>query len=173
MSVTVTGATGSTVFPGLGPAKPLSKKEHKRAVVSLRQELLELQAALRAADFPVYVLLCGVDGAGKGETTNLLNEWLDPHWMVTRAFGTPTQEEQERPQYWRFWRDLPPKGHLGVFLSAWYSEPLVSRAFGEISTTESHEVLSIAEELGFTRPQAFGVRSQYREHLAELRRRSR
>ena len=43
---------------------------------------------------------------------------------------------------------------------------------GEISVTESHEVLAIAEELGFTRPQALGVRSGFREHLAELRRRS-
>jgi len=48
----------------------------------------------------------------------------------------------------------------------------VAASDGEISTTESHEVIAIAEELGFTRPQAFGIRSQYREHLAELRSRS-
>jgi uncharacterized tellurite resistance protein B-like protein len=48
----------------------------------------------------------------------------------------------------------------------------VAAADGEISTTESHEVLAIAEELGFTRRQALGVRSQFREHLAELRSRT-
>ena len=45
----------------------------------------------------------------------------------------------------------------------------VAASDGEISTTESHEVIAIAEELGFTRPQAQGVRLQFREHLAELR----
>lgn len=46
----------------------------------------------------------------------------------------------------------------------------VAASDGEISVTESHEVLAIAEELGFTRPQALGVRAGFREHLAELRR---
>jgi len=45
----------------------------------------------------------------------------------------------------------------------------VAAADGEISTTESQEVITIAEELGFTRPEALGVRAQYREYLAELR----
>ena len=45
----------------------------------------------------------------------------------------------------------------------------VAASDGEISTTESHEVIAIAEELGFTRPQALGVRLKFREHLAELR----
>lgn len=49
----------------------------------------------------------------------------------------------------------------------------VAAADGEISTTESQEVITIAEELGFTRPQALGVRAAFREHLAELRDRTR
>ena len=49
----------------------------------------------------------------------------------------------------------------------------VAAADGEISTTESQEVITIAEELGFTRPEALGVRSAYREHLSELKDRTR
>ena len=48
----------------------------------------------------------------------------------------------------------------------------VAAADDEISTAETAEVLAIAEELGFTRPEALGVRSQFREHIAELRPRS-
>ena len=48
----------------------------------------------------------------------------------------------------------------------------VAAADGEISTTESQEVITIAEELGFTRPEALGVRSEYREYVAELQDRS-
>jgi len=32
----------------------------------------------------------------------------------------------ERPEFWRYWRDLPPKGKLGLFLSAWYSRNFLS-----------------------------------------------
>lgn len=45
----------------------------------------------------------------------------------------------------------------------------VAASDGEISTTESAETLAIAEELGFTRPEALGVRSRFREHIAELK----
>jgi polyphosphate:AMP phosphotransferase len=110
----------------------VSKQEYREREPALRQQLLEAQTALREADFPVIVLFAGVDGAGKGETANLLNEWMDTRGIVTRAFDSPTTEESERPLFWRFWRALPPKRRIGVFLSAWYSNPLLSRVHGEI-----------------------------------------
>ena len=80
----------------------------------------------------MIVVFAGVDGAGKNESVNLLNEWLDPRWVLTRAYGDPSDEERERPEYWRYWRDLPPKGRFGLFLSSWYHNPLIGRAFGTI-----------------------------------------
>src|SRR5829696_7505439 len=105
----------------------IPKEEYKRRVPKLRAELLDVQQQLTRARFPVIVVFAGVDGAGKGETVNLLNEWMDPRWTITRAYGEPSDEELERPEYWRFWRDLPPKGRIGFFLSAWYSRPLLDR----------------------------------------------
>jgi len=109
----------------------VSKDEYRKREPALREQLLEAQATLRKAGFPVIVLFAGVDGAGKGETANLLNEWMDPRGIVTRAFDAPTTEESERPYLWRFWRDLPPKGRLGIFLSSWYSDPLLERVHGK------------------------------------------
>jgi polyphosphate kinase 2 (PPK2 family) len=70
-----------------------------------------------------------VDGGGKGDTVNLLNEWMDPRWLRTRAYDEPSDEERERPEYWRFWRDLPPNGQIGLFLSSWYSQPILRRVY--------------------------------------------
>jgi polyphosphate:AMP phosphotransferase len=112
--------------------RKVSKSEYKEQVPALRERLLEAQGRLREADFPVIVLFAGVDGAGKGEMANLLSEWMDPRHIVTRAFTAPSDEERERPEYWRFWRDLPPRGKIGVFLSAWYSNPLLERVYGNI-----------------------------------------
>jgi polyphosphate:AMP phosphotransferase len=121
------------VFEAAELGRKVSKKTYKRRLPHLRAALLSAQQRLRAAPFPVIVLFAGVDGAGKSETVNLLNEWMDPRWIVTRAFGEPSDEERERPEQWRFWRDLPPRGRIGLFLSAWYSRPVLDRAYRRIS----------------------------------------
>jgi polyphosphate:AMP phosphotransferase len=114
----------------LGQKVPKSEFNQREPV--LRQALLEAQANLRvSSEFPVIILFAGVDGAGKGDTVNLLNEWMDPRWLLTRAFDAPSDEERDRPEYWRFWRNLPPKGHIGLFLSSWYSQPILRRVHDE------------------------------------------
>jgi len=116
--------------------RQVSKSAYENAVPELRVELLELQQTLRGADFPVIVLFSGVDGAGKGATVNLLNEWMDPRWIRTHAYLEPSDEERERPEFWRYWRDLPEKGRFGLFLSAWYSPPFLDRVHDRINDTE-------------------------------------
>ena len=115
------------MFEAAETERQVSKEEYESEASRLRWELLDAQRALGAARFPVIVLFGGVDGAGKSETVRLLNEWMDPRWIVNRAFETPSEEEAERPPFWRYWLALPPRGHVGLFLSAWYSQPLSDR----------------------------------------------
>lgn len=122
--------------------RTVSKEDFEAVADTLRIELVDLQQRLRGCDFPVVILFAGVDGAGKSETMNLLNEWMDPRWIVTRAYGEPSDEERERPVFWRYWRDLPPKGKIGLFLSAWYSQPLLDRAWGRIDEARFDERLN-------------------------------
>jgi polyphosphate:AMP phosphotransferase len=115
------------MFEAAELGRTIPKDAFKAQVPTLRTELLEIQRQLTAARFPAIVVFAGVDGAGKGETVNLLNEWMDPRYIVTRAYGEPSDEESERPEYWRYWRDLPPNGRVGFFLSSWYSRPVLDR----------------------------------------------
>lgn len=109
----------------------ISKEEYKREEPALREALLNVQFDVGAAKkFPVLIIIGGVDGAGKGETVNLLNEWMDPRHIVTYAFGEPSEEEASRPHMWRFWRALPPKGKIGIFFGSWYTDPIVRRVLG-------------------------------------------
>ncbi len=111
----------------------VSKEEYKQREPLLRQELLAAQQELRIRrDFTVIIVFAGVDGGGKQQTVNLLNEWMDPRWIVTRAYGPSSDEERERPEYWRFWRDLPPRGQIGLFLRSWYSKPLLERVYQRV-----------------------------------------
>ena len=124
----------------LGQSIP--KAEFKQKEPVLRRELLETQQrVLKAKNCPVIVVFAGVNGAGKGETVNLLNEWMDPRWLVTRAYDKPSDEEMERPEYWRFWRDLPAKGKIGLFLSSWYSRPVLDRVHNRIDEAEFNKLL--------------------------------
>jgi AMP-polyphosphate phosphotransferase len=108
----------------------IPKSDFKQREPILRQELLELQRDLcQCCGFPVIIVFAGVDGAGKSDTVNILNKWMDPRWIVTRAYDEPSDEERERPEYWRYWRDLPPKGRIGLFLSSWYSRPLLDHVY--------------------------------------------
>ncbi len=114
----------------------IPKREYSERVDSLRQDLLTLQNDLRQVGRSrLVVVFAGVDGAGKRETVGLLNSWMDARWMVTRAFET-TDEERRFPEYWRYWRSLPPRGRIGLFLSAWYSQPVIDHAYDRITPAE-------------------------------------
>ncbi len=134
------------MFEAAELGRKLSKDVYRKRVPELRAALLDAQQRLRAAPFPVIVVFAGVDGAGKGETVNLLNEWMDPRWIVTRAFGEPSDEERERPEQWRFWRELPPRGRIGLFLSSWYSRPVIDRVYRRTTGVEfEHQLRRLAE----------------------------
>jgi len=122
------------MFEAAELGRTFSVQDYREEVPLLREQLLQLQDELRDANFSVIILFHGVDGAGKGETVNLLNAWMDPRGIVTRAFGNPSDEEQERPEFWRFWRELPPKGRIALFLSSWYSRPILDRVYNLAET---------------------------------------
>jgi polyphosphate:AMP phosphotransferase len=115
----------------------IGKAAFKSAVPALRAALLDAQMDLHESKkIPVVVLISGQDGAGKGETINVLYEWMDARLLSTLAFSPPTDEEQQRPPMWRYWRALPAKGRTGIFAGSWYSEPIRQRIEGEISAKE-------------------------------------
>ena len=66
----------------------ISNQTYARQVPKLRESLLDAQYDLfQDGRFAVIVLIGGMDGAGKGETVNLLNEWMDPRrgsWSKAR-----------------------------------------------------------------------------------------
>ena len=115
----------------------ISDRVFEREEPRLRAALLGVQyELLKDRGFPVIIIIGGVDGAGKGETVNILNEWMDPRHIVTRAFGEMSDEERERPRMWRYWRALPPKGHVGILFGAWHTDPILQRVMKEIDNTQ-------------------------------------
>lgn len=106
----------------------VGKAQYEEDVPALRAALLDAQFDLReTGKFAVVVLVNGVDAAGKGETVNLLNEWLDPRHILTWAVDATRIEAHDRPRMWRFWRMLPGKGRIGILFGNWYEALIEGR----------------------------------------------
>lgn len=126
----------------------IDKDTYEARLPALREALLEAQYELKEqARFPVIVLINGVEGAGKGETVKLLNEWMDPRLIEVRTFDDKTDEELAHPPAWRYWRQLPAKGRMGVLFGNWYSQMIQDRVHGDIKDGRLEQAINGAQRL--------------------------
>ncbi len=124
----------------------LDEATYDAKLPKLREALLAAQYELKAQGrFPVIVLINGIEGAGKGETVKLLNEWMDPRLIRVETFLQPSAEERQHPPAWRYWQRLPGKGRIGVFFGNWYSQMLHGRVNKELSRLELDAAIDQAE----------------------------
>jgi polyphosphate:AMP phosphotransferase len=120
----------------------IDRATYEREEPQLREALLNAQFDLaQNGTFPVIIVIGGVDGAGKGETVNLLNEWMDPRHIHAHAFPEPSDEERERPRMWRYWRALPPRGEIGILFGAWHTQPIIDRVLRETKAAELDQAI--------------------------------
>ena len=125
----------------------ISKSDYAREEPKLREALLNAQYDLSLSGRgPVLLIISGVEGGGRGETANQLTEWMDPRHIRVLAFGLPTSEEQAHPPAWRYWRALPPRGKIGIFMNAWYNELLAARVEGKIGDSKLEARMTVIRE---------------------------
>lgn len=130
------------MFEALEVGRTIKRKAFQDAALPLRRELLQLQFALQERDFPVLIIVSGVEGAGKGSVVHRLNAWMDPRLIETQAFWDHSDEEETRPYFWRFWRALPVRGRIGIFFGSWYTRPIIQAASGSLSDAELSQELN-------------------------------
>lgn len=123
----------------------ISKADYEKEVPVLRAGLLQAQRDLLDAKIPLILIVSGADGAGKSETVNRLHEWFDPRGLETNVFGPLTDEERDRPDYWRFWLSLPARGRVGMFFGSWYTDPIIRRTYRQSGGSEFDRSLSRIE----------------------------
>ena len=118
------------VFEFVEAASPVTKRAYKALLPDLRLHLINAQYDLRERDFPVIIVLSGNDRVGCSELLGLLNHILDGRYMLINALGRPGPKEFGRPLLWRYWRTLPRRGQIGVFLGAWPLGAVADRVGG-------------------------------------------
>jgi len=121
------------MFQAAELGRQLSKADFEAELPSLRAQLLQGQIALmQDPQQAVLVVIEGLDGSGRADLLNHLYAWLDPRGLKTHTFWDPSDEEQERPFFWRFWRSLPQKGSIAIHLGGWYRDLLTDAIHGSL-----------------------------------------
>ena len=129
----------------------LAKPEYDKQIGKAQVRLRELEFELYKRRAPLLCVFEGWDAAGKGGAIKRVTEMLDPRGYTVSAYAAPRGEEKTHHYLWRFWRNLPRSGHVGIFDRSCYGRVLVERvegfchedewrrAYREINEFESHQ----------------------------------
>ena len=110
----------------------LTKRAYQARAQALRASLVELQVELKSVPFKVLFIVAGPEGAGRGSLLNTLAEWLDPRGVETFSYHAPSEEEQEHPHQWRFWRSDVVRARPGRLAGEFLLAYALARAIGEV-----------------------------------------
>lgn len=112
---------------------PKSKGEAAEALQVLEKETDDLQERLWAAAKSggsrqrLLIVLQGMDTAGKGGASKVVDRLLDPLGFQVVGFGKPTEEERAHHFLWRHERQLLEPGRIRLFDRSHYEQVLVVR----------------------------------------------
>ena len=92
------------------------------------ERLSELQTLLYAQS--TWSLLCvfqAMDAAGKDGTIKHVMSGVNPQGVHVHSFKAPSSDELSHDFLWRVNRELPKRGHIGIFNRSHYEEVIVTR----------------------------------------------
>src|SRR6266566_5767760 len=115
---------------GLGSQdKPRAKEALAMGVAALAR----LQDMLYAQDrWGVLIIFQAMDAAGKDGTIKHVMSGVNPQGCQVFSFKQPSSEELDHDFMWRYVRNLPERGRIGIFNRSYYEEVLVVRVHREI-----------------------------------------
>lgn len=110
------------------------KDKAKADTAKLIARLAGLQERLYAnATRSLLIVLQGMDTSGKDGTIRSVMSGINPQGCNVVAFKAPSKDELARDFLWRVHREVPPKGHIGIFNRSHYEDVLVTRVHGWVS----------------------------------------
>jgi len=131
----VTPGTQVKLPHGFDPAHTASYVHEQDATSALDagvRLLSEYQARLAAQDtYGLLVVLQALDAAGKDGAVKHVMSGVNPQGVWVRSFKIPSVEELNHDFLWRYTRDLPPRGMIGIYNRSHYEEVLVVRVHPE------------------------------------------
>lgn len=107
---------------------PISKKEGKKLLKDLNQELEDLQELLYAeGKHKILIVLQAMDAGGKDGTIRHVFEGVNPQGVKVASFKVPSKKEMAHDYLWRVHAQAPGKGEITIFNRSHYEDVLVVR----------------------------------------------
>jgi PPK2 family polyphosphate:nucleotide phosphotransferase len=108
--------------------KEADKTRAKEALTMGVTALAELQDKLYAQDkWAVLLIFQAMDAAGKDGAIKHVMSGVNPQGCEVYSFKSPSAEDLDHDYLWRCMKDLPNRGHIGIFNRSYYEEVLVVR----------------------------------------------
>ncbi len=102
----------------------MDKKQASSEIKRLKNELAVLQQRAKVAKLPVVVLIDGWSASGKGRMISSICSELEMRGYRVHGSSAADMGETLRPQFWRYWRDIPAMGEITIFERGWYRPAL-------------------------------------------------
>ncbi len=119
-----------------GDTLDLGSQDKPRAKEALDmgiEALTHLQDKLYAEDsWAVLLIFQAMDAAGKDSTIKHVMSGVNPQGCQVISFKTPSPEDLDHDYLWRCVKNLPARGHIGIFNRSYYEETLVVRVHPEL-----------------------------------------
>jgi AMP-polyphosphate phosphotransferase len=112
--------------------RSLDKNTYRTQIEALMRQLRSLQKACWDKKQPMVVVLEGWAAAGKGGLVKKMVGYMDPRGFTVHPIWPPSAEKQKYPFLWRFWKQLPARGSIGIFYHSWYIHVLEDRLFERV-----------------------------------------
>jgi PPK2 family polyphosphate:nucleotide phosphotransferase len=110
------------------------KAKAKAETAKLITRLGGLQERLYAgATRSLLIVLQGMDTSGKDGTIKSVMTGVNPQGCRVVSFKAPSALERAHDFLWRVHREVPPKGHIGIFNRSHYEDVLITRVHGWVS----------------------------------------
>jgi PPK2 family polyphosphate:nucleotide phosphotransferase len=119
--------------PGDTRGLKLDKGEAAELLQRGTEWLAEEQDILYAQDrWSLLLVFQAMDAAGKDGTIKHVMSGVNPQGCQVVSFKQPSTEELSHDFLWRYAKNLPERGHIGIFNRSYYEEVLIVRVHEEI-----------------------------------------
>ena len=109
-----------------------SKSEAEKLQARNLERLAAAQDLLWATErYSILIVLQAMDTAGKDGLIKHVMSGMNPQGCYATPFKQPSTEDLQHNFLWRYAKNLPARGHIGIFNRSYYEEVLVVRVHPE------------------------------------------
>jgi PPK2 family polyphosphate:nucleotide phosphotransferase len=114
-----------------------TSRQYKDLLAAHVKDLSAQQELLYASDsYALLLIFQAMDAAGKDSAIEHVMSGVNPQGCQVFSFKHPSAEELQHDFLWRTTRNLPARGHIGIFNRSYYEEVLITRVHPEILRAE-------------------------------------